>query len=238
MRSHLTEGSFMRKRRLPVAVIALGAVVFVALAGTAAAGGSGLITGVQVKNGSIGVADISKKAKSSLKGQRGPAGPQGQAGAQGTKGDAGAAGQQGPQGPQGPQGKAAFGSFGPVHLMDREDRACGDEVWAKDSMDSMFTVHAAEDGTGYIVTRYDLNGVYRTIAGAKRPGACDHTFTAPRTGKWNGVWTKKVSGDFDYNPDAAMPESGSWNDFLAAFFGAGAAAEDLSYEFDYYNTSG
>src|SRR5262245_12967956 len=71
MRSHLMEGSFMRKRRLPVAVIALGAVVFVALAGTAAAGGSGLITGVQIKNGSIGLADLSKKAKTSLKGQRG-----------------------------------------------------------------------------------------------------------------------------------------------------------------------
>src|SRR5262245_14933512 len=108
MRSHLMEGSFMRKRRLPVAVIALGAVVFVALAGTAAAGGSGLITGVQIKNGSIGLADLSKKAKTSLKGQRGQAGPQGQAGAQGPKGDAGAAGPQGSPGAAGRDGVSGF----------------------------------------------------------------------------------------------------------------------------------
>ena len=94
----------MRKRRLPAAVIATGAVVLVALAGTAAAGGSGLITGAQIKNGTVGLADLSKKAKGSLKGKRGPAGPQGQAGAQGPKGDTGARGETGAAGPQGAQG--------------------------------------------------------------------------------------------------------------------------------------
>jgi hypothetical protein len=35
-----------------------------------------------------------------------------------------------------------------------------------------------------------------------------------------------------------MPTSGTWDDFIAAFFGSAATVTDVSYEFDYYNTCG
>ncbi len=87
----------MQKRHLSIAAATVG-VALIALAGTATAAGTGLITGVQIKNGTIGLADLSKKAKRSLKNQRGSAGPRGEVGPQGP------AGQQGPQGPAGAKG--------------------------------------------------------------------------------------------------------------------------------------
>jgi hypothetical protein len=234
------KGSYMRKRRMSVAILALGGI-FIALAGTAGAAGTGLITGAQIKNGTIGLADLSAKAEKSLKGQRGPAGPQGpqgQQGQQGAKGEAGSQGAVGPQGPQGPKGDPAFGSYGPLRLDNRPDKACGDQVWAQDNMDRRFNVRPADDGSGYIVTRYDLNGIYTTVAGAPRPGDCEDTFEAAQSGTWSGVWTKKVSGDLDYKPEAEIPASGSWSDFIGAAFGPDATEADLSYEFDYYNNCG
>lgn len=35
-----------------------------------------------------------------------------------------------------------------------------------------------------------------------------------------------------------MPASGTWDAFLAAFFGNSATVTDMSYEFDYYNACG
>ena len=78
----------MKKRITPAFVLAMLAL-FVALAGTATAGTAVLITGKQIKNGSIGLADISASAKRALKGQRGPQGIQGIAGPAGTAGPAG-----------------------------------------------------------------------------------------------------------------------------------------------------
>jgi hypothetical protein len=75
----------VKKRITPAFVLAMLAL-FIALAGTATAGTAVLITGKQIKNGSIGLADISVSAKRALKGQRGP---QGIAGPAGTAGPAG-----------------------------------------------------------------------------------------------------------------------------------------------------
>jgi hypothetical protein len=102
-------------------------------------------------------------------------------------------------------------------------------------------VNAAQDGTGYFVTRYDVDGTFTTIPGRHHPGDCANTFDSADTGKFNGVWTKKMSGSLDYNPDAAMPASGSWDDFIAKVFagnGESPTVDDTSYEFDYYNTCG
>lgn len=84
-------------RQSPAMVVAMIAL-FVALSGTAVATTSvlitgkqvanGSITGVDIKNKSIGVADLAAKAR----------------GARGLRGLAGPAGAQGPQGPQGLQG--------------------------------------------------------------------------------------------------------------------------------------
>ncbi len=65
-----------------VAMIALG----VALSGTAVAGTAKLITGNQIANGTIKLADIHSSAKTALKGKTGATGPQGPAGAQGPQG--------------------------------------------------------------------------------------------------------------------------------------------------------
>ncbi|WP_320671555.1 hypothetical protein [Patulibacter defluvii] len=107
-----------RRNRLLALVTALGLVL--ALGGTATA--AKLITGGQIKDGSItgkdvrnssitgadvksrslSASDLSLAARKSLRGQTGPAGPAGPAG--GPKGDPGPAGPAGPAGPQGPVG--------------------------------------------------------------------------------------------------------------------------------------
>jgi len=78
-----------------------------------------------------------------------------------------------------------------------------------------------------------------TVPGAHHPGDCQNTFgQSADIGTFNGVWTKQISGGFDDNPDAAMPSSGTWDDFIAAFFAPGGESptvKDLSYEFDYYS---
>lgn len=92
-------------RQSPAMIVAMLAL-FVALTGTAVATTSALlitgkqikdgsITGLDIKNKSLGVADLASKARGA-RGARGLAGPPGPAGA------AGAAGAQGLQGPQGP----------------------------------------------------------------------------------------------------------------------------------------
>jgi Collagen triple helix repeat (20 copies) len=93
----------MRKRISPATIIVLVAALFVVLTSTATA--AKLITGLQIKNGSIGLIDLSAKARKGLKGQRGPAGPQGAQGAQGPQGTQGQQGAQGEPGPQGEQGE-------------------------------------------------------------------------------------------------------------------------------------
>jgi hypothetical protein len=90
----------MLKRISPATIIVLVAALFVVLTSTATA--AKLITGAQIKNGSIGLVDISAKAKAALRGQRGPAGP------------AGLAGPAGPAGAQGVPG--ANGGFDPAKV--------------------------------------------------------------------------------------------------------------------------
>jgi hypothetical protein len=75
----------------------------------------------------------------------------------------------------------------------------------------------------------------------QHPGQCNGTtFDSADVGRFSGVWTKSITmaGAADYNPDAAVPASGTWDDFIAAFFGSGATVADESYEFDYYNACG
>ena len=67
----------------------------------------GTLGGAEVRNGSLGVADLSKQAKAALTGAQGAAGtagPAGPAGPTGPTGPNGAAGQQGTQGVQGVPG--------------------------------------------------------------------------------------------------------------------------------------
>lgn len=175
-------------------------------------------------------------------GTPGPQGPQGPQGIQGPKGLQGPQGPKGDKGDKGDRGMPALGTFGPVHLANRDDTGCdGVEVWARDTEDRWYVVNPAQDGLGYYVTRYDVNGTFTTIPGAHHPGDCANAFDSADHGTFNGVWTRKITGDFDFNPDATMPASGAWDDFITAFFaadGESPTVTDTSYEFDYYNACG
>jgi hypothetical protein len=90
------------------------------------------------------------------------------------------------------------------------------------------------------VTRYDVHGTFTTIPGQEHPGRTDEGhFTSAQTGTWNGVWTQKITENFDYNPDATMPADPTWDNFIDAFFadddgGPAPTVTFTSYEFDYY----
>jgi hypothetical protein len=91
----------------PAMVVALIAL-FVALSGTATAGGL-LITSRQIKNGTIQAVDINARTVRQFQ-RPGPAGAEGPPGPQGPQGPAGDRGPAGAQGPQGPPGVASAGA--------------------------------------------------------------------------------------------------------------------------------
>jgi hypothetical protein len=105
-----------RRQFSPASVIALIAL-FVALAGTATAGSVALITGAQIKNGSITGADVKKKSltaahvRGAVRGARGTSGPSGPAGPPGVAGPTGPTGPQGPPGLQTIKGYQASGTI-------------------------------------------------------------------------------------------------------------------------------
>jgi hypothetical protein len=88
----------------PSMVVAIIAVVL-ALTGSAFAA-QALITGADIKDGSVTRADLSRRTIKSLKGKRGKQGPAGRDGFQGPKGPQGSTGEQGVRGPAGPVGPA------------------------------------------------------------------------------------------------------------------------------------
>jgi hypothetical protein len=85
-----------------------------------------------------------------------------------------------------------------------------------------------------------VHGTFTTIPGQEHPGCTDEGhFTSAQTGTWNGVWTQKITENFDYNPDATMPADPTWDNFIDAFFadddgGPAPTVTFTSYEFDYY----
>lgn len=252
-----------------ITVIAALVAVLAITSGAVAAHKWLITSSTQIKPGSISYANLSAEAKKKLAqvgfglGQQGPAGPQGakgdtgaagSAGGQGPKGDKGDDGAQGvagPQGAQGPKGDkgdpgTSLGVWGGFTITGRDDTGCAttssQEVWAHDNETRSYAVTAAPDGSGYLVTRYDLNGSYTTIPGAHDPGCAGTAFTSAQTGTFNGVWTMKVTidgtGPVDYNPEA-QPSGPSWDQFLTAVFGVDSNdshVSTVSYEFDYKNT--
>ena len=89
----------------PATALALVAL-FVALDGPAVA--ARLVSGAQIKDGTVQLKDLSRKARTALAGRAGPPGPQGvpgQPGAPGATGDAGPAGPQGTAGAVGAAGE-------------------------------------------------------------------------------------------------------------------------------------
>jgi len=249
-------------KKLTIAVAL--AFVVAAASGSAFAAHKYLVTSSsQIKPGTISLANLSPAARRALTGHtsttgtsgpQGPAGKDGAPGAPGAKGTNGSNGSNGLQGPKGDkgdkgdQGPAPMGQWGPFNLTGLEDHGCitssDQEVWAHDNETRFYAVTPAQDGTGYFVTRYDVNGTYKTVVGAHDPsGDCTGApFASAQTGSFNGVWTKKVTinaaGPVDYNPDA-HPAKAGWDDFLTSVFGVASSdtthVKDVSYEFDYYS---
>jgi len=179
-----------------------------------------------------------------LRGRTGPAGPAGPPGAAGQPGPAGPAGAKGDRGERGDTGPNTFGA---VRLANQPDQGCAVDdppptaPWALVDDDRFYTVEPAQDGSGYFVTRHDVNGTFTTQTGAQHPGCTDDGVFAgpPETGVWNAVWTQQITGNFDYDPDATMPAVPSWDNFIAEFFadddgGPAPTVTFISYEFDYY----
>jgi hypothetical protein len=77
------------KRHLSLSLVVALIALLIAVGGPAAAAVSKLITGKQIKDGSIGLVDLSVKAKQVLRGQAGAQGPTGPQGPVGSPGPAG-----------------------------------------------------------------------------------------------------------------------------------------------------
>ncbi|MEP6977597.1 MAG: hypothetical protein ABI948_06045 [Thermoleophilia bacterium] len=80
------------KTRPSTALVVATVALVASLSGTAGAAITKLITGKQIKDGSIGLVDLSATAKTSLRGQQGQPGQPGPQGAAGAPGPAGPAG--------------------------------------------------------------------------------------------------------------------------------------------------
>ncbi len=83
MKKHLTRRHFGSGAKLALAMMVMALIA----AGTATA--ARLITSAKIKNGTIQLRDVSKKARTALKGRTGPRGLQGPQGAQGSQGPIG-----------------------------------------------------------------------------------------------------------------------------------------------------
>jgi hypothetical protein len=94
---------FRKLKNSPAMIVAVIAVVF-AMSGSAVAAKS-LITGKDIKKGSITTQNLSKTTIKSLKGAEGATGPQGATGAQGPQGAPGVPGPVGPAGANGVNGE-------------------------------------------------------------------------------------------------------------------------------------
>ena len=231
----------MRIRPPTLSGVAIGALVAVIVTATGATAAA-LITGADIKNGTVASADLKNNNVASVDIKDGTVASVDIK--NGTVASADIADRT--IAARDLSTTAVLGTFGPVHLTNLPDTGCATddssgEPWARDSMDRSFTVEPAEDGSGFIVTRYDLNGTFTTVTGGQHPGCTDADLfdATPESGTWQGVWTQTVTGNFDYRPNATMPANPTWDAFIAAFFfdpdGGGAPTlETVSYEFDYY----
>lgn len=96
----------IRALMTPSMVVALMALVLASTGGAYAA--SRLISGRDIRNGSIPASKLTRAARQQMRGLEGPRGAKGPAGPAGPAGAQGPAGSQGPQGAQGPAGPQAL----------------------------------------------------------------------------------------------------------------------------------
>jgi hypothetical protein len=89
-----------------ITLIAALVAVLAVTSGAFAAKQYMIVSSKQIKNGAIGLSDLSHDVRTALHGKQGATGPAGKVGPQGLKGDTGATGAQGPKGDTGAAGPA------------------------------------------------------------------------------------------------------------------------------------
>ena len=177
-------------RRLTYANVAATLALFFALGGTAVAGAKLLVTGsnvknhsltgLDIKNGSLGYNTLSPGARTRLQGARGAVGATGPQGQPGTQGPAG---QQGPAGPQGSPGvgvtTATAAGADVIGYQDLTPLAShplplsGDYV-----IFTTLTVHNTGANAEYLNCGYRLNGTINPSAGVNTDAGGTATFTS------------------------------------------------------------
>jgi hypothetical protein len=242
---------------MKAAILALGALALtLALASGAWAGKrylitsssqvkNGSLTGADIKNHSLALADLARGARQgiSVQGLGGPRGP---------KGDKGVKGDTGPQGPKGDKGdKGASGVnsalvFGPYsNPSDADSGICsdnntsGNDGWATDDLSYTYIVAPQSDGS-FDVTKM-FTGTY-TTTGSHSPTNCSLTLAKGLTGTVRGdeaftIRPNPSGGSAAFNPTAACPGTCSGDDFVAAFFPGSTFPDNYSWQFYYHSTT-
>ncbi len=187
----------MKKRLTPALVLAMIALL-VALGGTAGAASSGLITGAQIKDRSIGLVDLSGDARHALKGAKGDTGAKGVTGDTGVKGDTGAKGDSGATGANGPKGdkgdSGLTGAFYATAFYNAGDTNAGAIATVACDADPAKTNYVAISG-GVQVLGLDAGANSRnTPVSSSFPGRMDWTTNAPKPGRLDG-WIVQFGGN-------------------------------------------
>ena len=181
-------------------IAVLGAVALTLLITTGAFAANKMLTGANIKNGSIGVVDLSKSAKAALKGQPG------EKGATGDKGETGAAGLQGPAGAAGANGAA--GAQGPKG----QDGVSGYEVrtwrYSKDNTNSDMGPGYVGVGSGAIATVACSPGKVAIGGGYRFTSAGDNGFNSQAISDGSGV-VASFPGRMDWNTNTVKPNDNS-----------------------------
>ncbi len=180
-------------------IAVLGAVALTLLITTGAFAANKMLTGANIKNGSIGVVDLSKSAKAALKGQpgeKGATGDKGETGATGLQGPAGAAGATGAAGAQGPKG---------------QDGVSGYEVrtwrYSKDASNTDMGAGYVGVGSGAIATVACSPGKVAIGGGYRFTGGSDG-FNSPALSDGSGV-VASFPGRMDWDTNTVKPNDNS-----------------------------
>jgi hypothetical protein len=181
-------------------IAVLGAIALTLLITTGAFAANKMLTGANIKNGSIGIVDLSKTAKAALKGQpgeKGATGEKGETGAAGPQGPAGAAGATGASGAQGPKGPAG---------------ASGYEVntWRYSTDDDNTDMGSAYSGVGggAIATVACSPGKVALGGGYRFKSQGDNGFNSPAISDGSGV-VASFPGRVEWGPNTVKPNDNS-----------------------------
>lgn len=192
-------------------VLVGAACLAIAIAGTA--GAAKLLTGKEIKDGSIGLKDLSRRARSALKGGAGPQGPQG------PKGDSGA-----------PGGPGTSGSTAPSLLLGAIGVNAGSTLYAPPLGGNQTPTEATVQtpvppGTG--LTARDFSAAVRTAPGAGQSVTVAFRIDASDTALACTISGSATSCSAPGDATAALPSGGRLS--IRVTGTAGAASTNASW---------